>query len=61
MHSNFLYNTLDVLMEYCSGGDLYTRAPYMEHQAASIVSQICSAIAHMHKNDVVHRDLKIEK
>ena len=56
-----MQNTLDVLMEYCSGGDLYTHAPYLEHQAASIVSQICSAIAHMHKNDVVHRDLKIEK
>ena len=33
-----------VLMEYCSGGDLYARAPYMENQAANIVTQICSAI-----------------
>lgn len=49
-----------VLMEYCSGGDLYSRAPYMEHQAADLVTQICSAISHMHKNGVVHRDLKVE-
>eukprot|EP00578_Thalassiosira_sp_NH16_P021397 CAMPEP_0181101490 /NCGR_PEP_ID=MMETSP1071-20121207/13782_1 /TAXON_ID=35127 /ORGANISM="Thalassiosira sp., Strain NH16" /LENGTH=548 /DNA_ID=CAMNT_0023184345 /DNA_START=50 /DNA_END=1696 /DNA_ORIENTATION=+ len=49
-----------VLMEYCSGGDLYARAPYMENQAATMVSQICSAISHMHKNGVVHRDLKVE-
>ncbi|KAL7543585.1 hypothetical protein ACHAXR_012878 [Thalassiosira sp. AJA248-18] len=49
-----------VLMELCSGGDLYTRAPYMESTAASLVSQICSAISHMHKNGVVHRDLKLE-
>lgn len=53
-------NNIYVVMEYCSGGDLYARAPYMESQAASIVSQICSAISHMHKNGVVHRDLKVE-
>lgn len=50
-----------VLMEYCSGGDLYARAPYIENQAANVVSQICSAISHMHKYGVVHRDLKVEK
>mmetsp|Transcript_26907 Transcript_26907/g.56109 ORF Transcript_26907/g.56109 Transcript_26907/m.56109 type:complete len:553 (-) Transcript_26907:671-2329(-) len=49
-----------VLMEYCSGGDLYARVPYTESQVASVVSQMCSAITHMHKNGVVHRDLKVE-
>ena len=49
-----------VVMECCSGGDLYARAPYTESQAASLMSQLCSAIAHMHKHDVVHRDLKCE-
>lgn len=44
-----------------SSGDLYARAPYMENQAANIVAQICAAISHMHKNGVVHRDLKVEK
>jgi serine/threonine protein kinase len=47
-------------MEYCSGGDLYARAPYTEITAATLMSQLCSAIAHMHKNSVVHRDLKCE-
>mmetsp|Transcript_49103 Transcript_49103/g.104421 ORF Transcript_49103/g.104421 Transcript_49103/m.104421 type:complete len:541 (+) Transcript_49103:285-1907(+) len=49
-----------VLMEYCSGGDLYARAPYAENQVANVITQICSAISHMHKNGVVHRDLKVE-
>eukprot|EP00804_Cyclotella_cryptica_P025322 CCRYP_012420-RH/>CCRYP_012420-RH protein AED:0.47 eAED:0.47 QI:0/-1/0/1/-1/1/1/0/185 len=49
-----------VLMEYCSGGDLYARAPYTENAAASLMAQLASAIAHMHKHNVVHRDLKCE-
>ena len=49
-----------VLLEYCSGGDLYIRAPYTEGQVAHMVTQITSAISHMHKNGVVHRDLKME-
>lgn len=48
-----------VVMEYCSGGDLYARAPYTEGEAASLMTQLCSAISHMHKNDIVHRDLKV--
>lgn len=48
-----------VLMEYCSGGDLYAKAPYVEKDVACIISQICSAISHMHNNGVVHRDLKV--
>ncbi|KAL7479653.1 hypothetical protein ACHAW6_005369 [Cyclotella cf. meneghiniana] len=49
-----------VLMEYCSGGDLYSRSPYTESAAASLMAQLASAIAHMHKHNVVHRDLKCE-
>jgi serine/threonine protein kinase len=50
-----------VIMEYCSGGDLYARAPYTESESVPLISQICSAISYMHKKGVVHRDLKIEK
>lgn len=49
-----------VVMEYCSGGDLYARAPYTESAAAGLMRQLCSAINHMHKNGVCHRDLKFE-
>jgi serine/threonine protein kinase len=50
-----------VVMEYCSGGDLYSRAPYTENESVPLISQICSAICFMHKNGVIHRDLKVEK
>lgn len=47
-----------IVLELCSGGDLYRRLPYSEQQAASISGKICSAIAYMHKKNVVHRDRK---
>lgn len=37
-----------VIMELCSGGDLYTRSPYKEDEAAHICSSIVSAIAYTH-------------
>ena len=49
-----------VIMELCSGGDLYTRDPYTENDAARIVTSILSAISYMHSRKVVHRDLKYE-
>jgi serine/threonine protein kinase len=47
-------------LEYCSGGDLHQRAPYTEQDAAKIVKQILSAVKYLHKNRVIHRDLKFE-
>lgn len=49
-----------LVMEYCSGGDLYERAPYPEPAAAQLMIKILSAVAYMHKNNVVHRDIKFE-
>ena len=49
-----------VVMELCSGGDLYTRDPYSEPEAKRIVGSILSAVAYMHSKNVVHRDLKFE-
>jgi serine/threonine protein kinase len=49
-----------MVMELCSGGDLYTRDPYTEDQAARIISSIMSAVAYMHEHDIMHRDLKYE-
>lgn len=49
-----------IVMEYCSGGDLYTRIPYTEKQSASIAGKLLSAIAYMHEHNVSHRDIKFE-
>jgi len=51
---------ISIVMEVCSGGDLYARDPYKETEAARIVASILSAIAYMHSRKVVHRDLKFE-
>ena len=52
-------NQLFIVMELCSGGDLYTRDPYTEEDAARIVSCILSAVTFMHAKGVIHRDLKV--
>jgi serine/threonine protein kinase len=57
----FDYNKqIFVVMELCSGGDLYSRDPYTEEDAARITSGILSAVAYMHSKGVLHRDLKYE-
>eukprot|EP00977_Amphora_coffeiformis_P028123 scaffold34698_cov173-Amphora_coffeaeformis.AAC.11 len=41
-----------VVMEAFSGGDLYTREPYTEAEAARIVASILSALSYMHGKGV---------
>ena len=53
-------NQIFIVMELCSGGDLYSRDPYTEAEAARIVASITSAIAYMHSKNICHRDLKYE-
>ena len=48
-------NQLFIVMELCSGGDLYTRDPYTEEEAARIISSILSAVSYMHIKGIVHR------
>ena len=48
-------NQLFIVMELCSGGDLYTRDPYTEEEAARIASSILSAVSYMHHHGIVHR------
>lgn len=48
-----------LIMEHCKGGDLEGRK-YSEAEAATIVRKILEAVAYMHKQKVVHRDLKLE-
>ncbi len=51
-------------MEYCDAGDLYdyikTERYFTERKVASIISQLFSALAHLHKMKMVHRDIKPE-
>lgn len=51
---------LFMVMELCDGGDLYSRDPYSEDEAARITHDILSAVAYMHAHNVIHRDLKYE-
>lgn len=47
---------ISIIMELCTGGDLYTRLPYSERQAADIMKQLLSAVAYMHRKRIIHRD-----
>ena len=47
-----------IVMEVCTGGDLYSRDPYTEEEAARIISSVLSAVAYLHSNNVAHRDRK---
>lgn len=51
---------ISIVMELCSGGDLYSRDPYKENDAARIIGSVLNAIAYMHSRNIVHRDLKFE-
>jgi len=47
-----------IIMELCSGGDLYNRGPYSENEAKAIARQLFGAVFYMHNRGYVHRDLK---
>ncbi|CAG9534211.1 unnamed protein product [Cercopithifilaria johnstoni] len=55
-----------VVMECMQGGELFTRiqqraqSAFTEREAAQIMSEICSAVAHLHSLNIAHRDIKPE-
>jgi len=51
-------NQLYLVLELCSGGDLYSRDPYDEAQARHIVHSILDACAFLHRRNITHRDCK---
>ena len=69
-HKNFLFKVYEssekiiLVMEYASGGELYDylneRKRVTELEARGIFRQIVSAVHFLHKNRIVHRDLKLE-
>jgi len=50
---------LHMVMELCSGGNLYCRK-YTEDKAREVITKICRAVAYCHGQNVAHRDLKFE-
>jgi serine/threonine protein kinase len=47
-----------IVMEYCSGGELFTKAKdnsYTIPELKNIISQMTSSIAYLHSNDICHR------
>lgn len=53
-----------IVMEHCKGGELFDRIVaaqrFTEKHAADIMSQMLSAVKHLHEKGIVHRDLKPE-
>ena len=54
-----------LVLELCIGGDLHDLldrrgGPLSEAEARPLLGQLLSAVAHMHANDVIHRDIKLE-
>ena len=54
-----------LVLELCVGGDLHDLldrrgGALSEVEARSLLGQLLSAVAHMHENNVIHRDLKLE-
>jgi serine/threonine protein kinase len=60
-HEVFLWKKqqIFIVLELCDGGDLYTRSPYSEKEAAFVTSKLLSALVYMHDHKVIHRDLKV--
>jgi len=53
-----------IIQEFCSGGQLFEailkKKTFSENEAAEIMTQLLSAIAHCHQRKIVHRDVKPE-
>ena len=53
----FLDAQLMLVMELCTGGDMYARIPYTENQVSRAMRQVLSAVKYMHANHFIHRDV----
>ena len=64
-HQSFIdYRYVHIVMEYCTGGELFDRIvsahKFTEKHACEIMEQMLSAVKHLHEHGIVHRDLKPE-
>jgi serine/threonine protein kinase len=55
---------MNLVMELVTGGELFDRivdrGSYTEKDAASLICELCQALAYLHAKGIVHRDLKPE-
>lgn len=53
-----------LVMDHCPGGDLFDRivamGSFTEQDAASVMRQLCAALAHLHERRIYHRDVKAD-
>jgi len=53
-----------LVMEHLTGGDLFEdfakRGPFKESEAALVIKQVLQAVEHLHRQGIVHRDIKLE-
>ncbi|KAF9876451.1 ph domain protein [Colletotrichum karsti] len=61
-HFDWDNRLLIIIMEFVSGGDLgkliTNRGPLQEQSVQQMASQLLSALAHLHENNITHRDVK---
>ncbi len=62
-------NNIYLILEYCNGGTLYDYAQYYKRVNKSrlpelivqkIIKQVIDGLKFMHKNNIIHRDIKLE-
>eukprot|EP00743_Colponemidia_sp_Colp-15_P008700 GILK01009475.1.p1 GENE.GILK01009475.1~~GILK01009475.1.p1 ORF type:complete len:649 (-),score=124.07 GILK01009475.1:252-2123(-) len=66
--SYLVNDTLHIIMQYCDGGDLAmhikkrkaANKPFKEREILNLFVQIASALQYVHKNHILHRDLKTQ-
>jgi len=58
------YDFFYIVTEFLQGGELYDRIheerKFSEEEAVQVISQLLSAIKHLHEKNICHRDLKPE-
>jgi aurora kinase len=52
------YTLMECALDGHLSETLKKRPPYSEPEAATLMSQVCQVISHLHSESVIHRDLK---